>query len=1054
MDKRRSYIYERTYMEYQNRKREDEVESYWKDILGEDIIQHLKEKTYYQIYDNLSTDKYYCNITEDIKLSEIEELYLNILKYTENNNYKQFGDMLFYPFYDRLLECSLKFLELKCDNINIYLLNKQVIQKSYLEQIIGRMTQVSTRTLIQELNICKRFGELEGRNPEEEYQFYLENQLVRVDYYYELMDAYPVLFRILFECIAMSVDNYLFMLKSLENDKTDIELRLCKKMSFNKILKIKCGISDFHRKGKSVFILEFDNMQKVLFKPRSLKCDEEYQKFITWLGYNCDLKMKIYKTIDREEYGWCEYVYYESCDSESGIINYYKRLGVLIFSNYLLQVYDIHYENIIAQGEYPIIIDLETIMANYSTFEIGSARELANKKLWDSVLHEGMLPKYIWAKDGKSGINLSGIAGTEGQEFPVKMPILKNVKRSDMYIDFQKPVTQTKRNFPMLGEEKIGGQDYIAEIVEGFNAAYNVALMKKAETISKLEGFRNICVRYLARDTQQYASILQASYHPDYLQDGKNRELLLCALYRSTNMDSTIEDAIIKAEIKDLLNGDIPYFSYNTEKRDLYDSQGKVIIKNYFKTTSFSNTKKKVMSLNEQDKKEQILYIILSMAMLPKEEKMLRPNKSFSINEFIRKSKNGVEDLKRSVFAKVNEIEIQISTEAIYTDKEKDIAWIGISLDGTDEYRWNVTPLSNNLYDGLAGISLFLNAFDSVKQGDNNKICTMLNQTLFQYTNSRLDGNNYDHKNESNGAFSGDSSLMYLYELLYAITKRQVFLEYAEKQYMMVKENIEYDKNYDLLYGNAGVVLILLNMFKLTGDKKYLYSAIEAGNNIINNSIKMETGLGWIPRNLTHPLAGFSHGNSGIAYALLKLYSYTNDISIYKVVHKAIEFENTLYNAKTNNWLDMRVFNGKRVDTMADPVHWCHGAAGILLSRIKMLEYAHGTLQEIIEEDITKAAHKVLESGFTGVQCLCHGDIGNLDILAQYAIKFQNNELLQQVKAALKSLVDSTSKGNWNLGLMLNIQNIGFMLGTSGIGYNLLRFYTDYQLPSILSVEI
>ena len=67
MDKRRSYIYERTYMEYQNRKREDEVESYWKDILGEDIIQHLKEKTYYQIYDNLSTDKYYCNITEDIK---------------------------------------------------------------------------------------------------------------------------------------------------------------------------------------------------------------------------------------------------------------------------------------------------------------------------------------------------------------------------------------------------------------------------------------------------------------------------------------------------------------------------------------------------------------------------------------------------------------------------------------------------------------------------------------------------------------------------------------------------------------------------------------------------------------------------------------------------------------------------------------------------------------------------------------------------------------------------------------------------------------------------
>lgn len=143
----------------------------------------------------------------------------------------------------------------------------------------------------------------------------------------------------------------------------------------------------------------------------------------------------------------------------------------------------------------------------------------------------------------------------------------------------------------------------------------------------------------------------------------------------------------------------------------------------------------------------------------------------------------------------------------------------------------------------------FLNAFDSVKQGDNNKICTMLNQTLFQYTNSRLDGNNYDHKNESNGAFSGDSSLMYLYSCYMQLQKDRFFWSMLKKQYMMVKENIEYDKNYDLLYGNAGVVLILLNMFKLTGDKKYLYS-YRNGNNIINNSIKMETGLGWIPRNL------------------------------------------------------------------------------------------------------------------------------------------------------------------------------------------------------------
>lgn len=1055
MDNRRSYIYERIYAEAQNKEKyEDEVISYWEGILGSDIIHHLKEETYYPIYDRIFNKEYDFNIMEEPRLSEIEKIYIDILKCPGSVNLKQFSDLLFYPFYIRLLECGLKFLQIKCDEIDMYTRNKSVVQNSYIEQLVGRFSQVSTRVLIQELNICKKFGELNDKTPEEEYEFFLENQLARADYYHELMDAYPVLFRILFEIISMSADNYALLLKSLEKDKTKIESELCKKVEFDKILTIKSNISDFHRNGKSVFILELDNMYKILFKPRALKCDEQYQRFIIWLGTNCNITMKTYKTITRDEYGWCEYVPYITCNTEAEIANYYERLGVLIFANYLLQVYDVHYENIIASGEYPIIVDLETIMANYSSFEVDTAKDVANKQLWDSVLHEGILPKYVWGKDGKSGINLSGIAGGEGQEFPVKMPILKNIKRSDMYIDFERPVTQIKRNFPILEEKKIGGENYVKEIVEGFTAAYNVVLLKKAETIKQMESFTHICVRYLARDTQQYASILQASYHPDYLQDGKDRELLLCSLYRSADIDDNTEDIIIKSEIKDLLNGDIPYFSYNTEATDLYDSQGNVIIKDYFQTTSLQNATNKVLKLNEQDKKEQVLYIILSMAMLPAEEKMLRPNINFGLNKFLQMSENRIGDLKGSVTTKVNDIVAKISKDAIYSDKEIDITWIGISLDGTDEYRWNVAPLSNNLYDGLAGISLFLNTFDNVEHGCDKKIIKMLNHTLFEYTDSSLVVNGNGYRNESNGAFSGDSSLMYLYELLYSITKKPVFLEYAEKQYKTVKDYIPYDNNFDLIYGNAGVVLILLNMFKLTGDNKYLSSAIEAGNSIIENGIKLETGIGWIPTNVTNPLAGFSHGNSGIAYALLKLYSYTDGIAFYEAAKQAIKFENTLYNIETNNWLDKRVFNGKRIDKIADPVHWCHGAAGILLSRIKMLDFVHGTLQEVIEEDIAKSVKKVLESGFTGVQCLCHGDIGNLDILSQYAIKFQNKELLVKVQAALNTLLKQTKKESWNLGLMMNIQNIGFMLGTSGIGYTLMRFYTDFQLPSILSVDI
>lgn len=44
----------------------------------------------------------------------------------------------------------------------------------------------------------------------------------------------------------------------------------------------------------------------------------------------------------------------------------HKFISVLIIIcvNYILRTNDLHYENIIAHGEFPVIVDLETIMTN------------------------------------------------------------------------------------------------------------------------------------------------------------------------------------------------------------------------------------------------------------------------------------------------------------------------------------------------------------------------------------------------------------------------------------------------------------------------------------------------------------------------------------------------------------------------------------------------------------------------------------------------------------------------------------------------------------------
>ena len=60
-----------------------------------------------------------------------------------------------------------------------------------------------------------------------------------------------------------------------------------------------------------------------------------------------------------------------------------------------------------------------------------------------------------------------------------------------------------------------------------------------------------------------------------------------------------------------------------------------------------------------------------------------------------------------------------------------------------------------------------------------------------------------------------------------------------------------------------------------------------------------------------------------------------------------------------NNWIDLR---GKESDEYKDISAWCHGAAGILLARLKLLEFLKDTeLEKTILKDMKHAAEKLLK---------------------------------------------------------------------------------------------
>lgn len=84
----------------------------------------------------------------------------------------------------------------------------------------------------------------------------------------------------------------------------------------------------------------------------------------------------------------------------------------MIFGSYILNTNDLHEENVIAAGEYPIIIDAETILDNRRRGRTNSAKEEINYILHESVLYSGLLPHYRFSNLGQ-GVDMSAIKGSE-----------------------------------------------------------------------------------------------------------------------------------------------------------------------------------------------------------------------------------------------------------------------------------------------------------------------------------------------------------------------------------------------------------------------------------------------------------------------------------------------------------------------------------------------------------------------------------------------------------------------------------------------------------------
>jgi type 2 lantibiotic biosynthesis protein LanM len=288
---------------------------------------------------------------------------------------------------------------------------------------------------------------------------------------------------------------------------------------------------------------------------------------------------------------------------------------------------------------------------------------------------------------------------------------------------------------------------------------------------------------------------------------------------------------------------------------------------------------------------------------------------------------------------------------------------------------------------------------------------------------------------------------------LAALWEEPALLAEAEAVVELLPPLIERDEQLGVIAGAAGCLGSLLTLYHRAPSAATLATAVRCGDRLLDRAQPQAQGIGWVTPNTAAPLTGFSHGAAGVAWALLELAAMTGEERFRTAALAAIAYERSLFSAEARNWPDLRDLETAGRGANGRPTFmtaWCHGAPGIGLARLRGLPHLD---DEPTRAEIDAALQTTLAHGFGANHSLCHGDLGNLELLLQASETLAEPRWRAEVDRLAALLLEDIERAGWACGLPGRVESPGLMTGLAGIGYGLLRLADPASVPSVLVLE-
>lgn len=368
----------------------------------------------------------------------------------------------------------------------------------------------------------------------------------------QLERPYPILTRLLDTAVADRLRLLGEVLAAASADREVLEaLGLA---PYGRLTAIAVSSGDAHNGGRRVAVWR-TTAGALVYKPRSLALDGSLASAAELLTpyLEADCALRVPRMLSRTGHGWQEYVSAASMTTVEQVRRHRYRMGAFLALFASLGSTDLHHENVIAAGEHPMFVDLETVLQHLpEPGPDGPVESLASP-----LLATMLLPMRVAGT--ALDVDMSGM-GTVGAQTSHLLSYSMLDRATDA-MRFERASFEVRHgdNLARLGDVALPATTGEEDLVLGFTDAL-VGIRAERDRLLQEFAHTPLSVRQVVRPTNVYARFLAASTHPRYLSDPAERTRLLSSMATMTTIAGPAREPLAALELSALERHDVPWF--------------------------------------------------------------------------------------------------------------------------------------------------------------------------------------------------------------------------------------------------------------------------------------------------------------------------------------------------------------------------------------------------------------------------------------------------------------------------------------------------------------